>query len=493
MSNLPALQVLLPLLAAPICFLLGPYYQRLVWLIATGVSWACFAIAVSFLIQLNAGSSAIDYAFGNWEPPWGIAYRVDQLSALVLVIISGIAAVLFPYSWPSIRKEIPEHLHGLFYTALLLCFAGLMGMTITGDAFNLFVLLEISSLATYTLISMGKDRRALVAAFQYLIMGTIGATFILIGVGMLYMLTGSLNMIDIAERIGPLSESRTLQAAFAFLVVGFGLKLAMFPLHLWLPGAYSAAPSVVSAFLAATATKVAIYAMIRFLFDVFGADFTYSDMSLSYLLVPLALISILSASISAIYQRGLKRMLAYSSVAQVGYMLLGIALANVAGLAATLLHLFNHALMKATLFIVMANVFYRVGGTAIQNFAGLGKQMPWTMAAFVMGGLSMVGPPLTVGFISKWYLIQGGVERGWWWMILVVLVGSLLALIYIWRVIETAYFHKRPEHLPEVREAPLAMLIPTWILALSCLYFGINGTLTSDIAVQTATRLLGGQ
>ena len=488
-EHFPALQVVIPLLFAPIIFLLN--HARTAWLIGTAVSWVSLWISLTLLFAVADGS-VLHYAFGGWEPPWGIAYAVDRLNALVLVIVSGIAALIFPFSWASIQREIPAKLHVLFYTALLLCFAGLLGMTITGDAFNLFVLLEISSLSTYTLISLGKDRRSLTAAFQYLIMGTIGATFILIGVGLLYMLTGTLNMADLAERIGSLHDSRTLQAAFAFLVVGIGLKLAMFPLHLWLPGAYSTSPSVVSAFLAATATKVAVYSLLRFLFTIFGAHFTYAEMHIDQLLIPLSVIAILFASVVAVFQRGVKRMLAYSSVAQIGYMLLGIGLANQDGLTATLLHLFNHALMKGVLFLAVAMVFYRTGGSALRYFSGLGRQMPWTMAAFVVGGLSIIGVPLTVGFISKWYLLLGSIERGWWPVVVVILLASLIAAIYIWRVVETAYFKERPADLPAVTEAPLSLLVPTWCLVLASIYFGINARMTAEIAGSAAAVLLGG-
>lgn len=490
-EHLPALQVIIPLLLAPVVFLFN--HARLAWILSVLVSWVGLLISLSLLFAVNDGE-VIRYEFGGWEAPYGIAYKVDQLNALVLLIVSAMAAVIFPFSWQTIQKEIPPSLHVIFYTALLLCLSGLLGMAITGDAFNLFVFIEISSLSTYTLISLGKDRRALTAAFQYLIMGTIGGTFILIGVGLLYILTGTLNMADLALRIGEYEaqESRTLQAAFAFLVVGIGLKLAMFPLHLWLPGAYANAPSVVSAFLAATATKVAVYALLRFLFTVFGADYTYDGMHIDYLFIPLALISILFASIVAIFQRGLKRMLAYSSVAQIGYMLLGIGLANESGLTAATLHLFNHALMKGALFLVVAMIFFRTGGTSMRYITGLGKEMPWTMAAFVVAGLSLIGVPLTVGFISKWYLILASIERGWWPITIVVLIGSLIAVVYIWRVVEAAYFKPRPENMPPVKEAPAGMLILTWILVAANIYFGVNASFTAGIAGAVAAELLGG-
>lgn len=489
MHHLPVLQVVIPLLAAPICFLLGR--GRLPWLFATAVSWVAFAISIALVIAVQDGAT-LQYELGGWEPPWGIAYNVDQLNAFVLLIVSGIAAVVLPYSWTSIQREIPEAQRGLFFTALLLCIAGLLGITITGDAFNVFVLLEISSLATYTLISLGRDRRALTSSFQYLVMGTIGATFILIGIGLLYMLTGTLNMADLAARIPDLQDSRTLQTAFAFLVVGIGLKLAMFPLHLWLPNAYTYAPSVVSAFLAATATKVAVYAMLRFLFTVFGAEFTYEAMQVHYLFIPLAVIAMLFASVVAIFQHDLKRMLAYSSVAQIGYIMLGIGLLNVTGITSTLLHLFNHALMKGALFLALGAICYRIGSTHIDKVAGIAKQMPWTMAAFVAGGLSLIGVPLTVGFISKWYLIQATLENGWWPLTVAILIASLLAVIYVWRVVEIVYLKERPANAEVVKEAPLSLLIPTWILVAANFYFGIDASFTTDIAGQAAATLLGG-
>lgn len=487
--HLPALQVVVPLMAAPLLFLLG--HARLVWLLSVLVSWVGLAISIVLLATVFDGS-LIQYEFGGWEPPWGISYNVDRLNAFVMLIVSGIAAIVFPYSWTSIQKEIPARLHVLFYTAMLLCLAGLLGMAITGDAFNLFVLLEISSLSTYTLISLGKERRALTSAFQYLVMGTIGATFILIGVGLLYMLTGTLNMADLAERIGNMQSSRTLQAAFAFLVVGIGLKLAMFPLHLWLPNAYAFAPSAVSAFLAATATKVAVYAMLRFLFTVFGAKFTFEAMQVQYLFLPLALTAVLFASVVAIFQHDVKRMLAYSSVAQIGYMMLGISLANASGLTATVLHLFNHALMKGALFLALGAVCLRIGGTVIDNMRGIGKEMPWTMAAFVAGGLSLIGVPLTAGFISKWYLILATLERGWWPVTIAILIGSLLAVIYIWRVVEAAYFKPRPDGAQAVSEAPLSLTIPIWVLVFANIYFGLDTSMTAAVAQSSAATMLGG-
>lgn len=488
-SNLPALQVVIPLLAAPLAVMLRRGNHA--WLWAQLICIAALVISFTLLRQVLA-DGPISYEMGGWAPPWGIEYYVDAVNAFVLLIVSAIATVVMLAARTSVAAEVAEDKQSLFYTAYLLCLAGLLGITITGDAFNVFVFLEISSLSTYILVSLGRDRRALTAAFQYLIMGTIGATFILIGVGMLYMSTGTLNMLDLAVRLEPLSESRTVQAAFAFLTVGISLKLALFPLHLWLPNAYAFAPSVASAFLAATATKVAVYVMLRFFFTIFGVDFSFEVMPLGFTLKVLAILAIFAGSAVAIYQDNVKRLLAYSSVAQIGYMILGISFASATGLTATILHLFNHAMMKSGLFLALAAVFYRTGGVSVAHFRGLGKTMPWTMLAVVIGGLSLISVPLTVGFISKWYLVLAALEQDLWPIAMLVLAGSLLAVIYVWKLVEAAYF-QTPESGAgaAVREAPLSLLIPTWILIVANIYFGIDTSLTVGVAQTAAASLLG--
>ncbi|MDA0262113.1 MAG: monovalent cation/H+ antiporter subunit D family protein, partial [Proteobacteria bacterium] len=424
-ANLPALQVVVPLVAAPLCVLL--HRPALVWAFATVVCWAVFAIAVALLVQVGA-SGTIVYELGGWAVPWGIEYRVDSINVFVLLIVSGIAALVLPYARVSVDAEIPRDKQAMFYAMMLLTITGLLGITITGDAFNVFVFLEISSLSSYALISMGRDRRALTAAYQYLVMGTIGATFILIGIGFLYMVTGTLNMLDLAERIAPQTGSGTVQAAFAFLTVGIGLKLAMFPLHLWLPNAYSYAPSAVTVLLAATATKVAVYMFLRFAFTIFGASFAFADMQVGYVLMPLALIAMFVASTVAIFQNDVKRMFAYSSVAQVGYMMLGISFATTLGLTGGIVHMFNHALMKATMFMCLGAVFVHYGSVHIDTLQGLGRKMPLTFAALVVAGLSMIGVPGTVGFISKVYLVRAALDIGWWPVAVLILLSSLLAI-----------------------------------------------------------------
>jgi multicomponent Na+:H+ antiporter subunit D len=488
-SHFPALQVVLPLLMAPVCVLLRG--ARLAWLAALIISWVTFAIAGMLLAEVLVGGP-LSYALGGWAPPWGIEFRVDSLNAFVLLIVAGIGATVLLYAPKSVAREIGHDRAYLFYTAYLLCLAGLLGVTITGDAFNLFVFLEISSLSSYVLISLGQDRRALYAAYQYLILGTIGATFYLIGIGLLYQVTGTLNMADLADRLAGQGDVRGVRVAFAFLTVGISLKLALFPLHLWLPNAYTYAPSVVTAFLAATATKVAVYVLLRVFFSIFGAEFSFTVLPMGPPMAVLAVLAMFTASIVAIFQENVKRMLAYSSIAQIGYMVLGISLVTVEGLTASILHVFNHALMKGALFLAMGCVYYRISSVHIDDFAGLAKRMPWTAAAFVGGGLSLIGVPLTAGFISKWYLVLAALDRNMWPVAALIVISSLLAVIYVWRVVEQAYFRPPPAGKDIREEAPLALLIPTWILVAANVYFGVHAGLTARVAGQAAQTLLGG-
>ena len=485
-AHLPPLQVVVPLIAAPLCVLIRN--ARLAWGLATAVTWAAFAIALSLLDRV-AESGPISYEIGDWAAPWGIEYRIDMVGAFVLVIVSAIGSVVMPYARASVEREIPRNRIYLFYAMYLLCLAGLLGIAVTGDAFNLFVFLEISSLSSYVLISLGSDRRALTAAFRYLVMGTIGATFYIIGVGLMYMMTGTLNIADLATLVPAIAGTRTILAALAFLTVGLSLKLALFPLHLWLPNAYTFAPSMVTVFLAATATKVAVYALIRIVFTVFGDVHVLEALPFRSILMGLAVAAMFVGSAVAIFQDNVKRMLAYSSIAQIGYMILGLSFATVAGLTGGIIHLFNHSLMKGALFMVMGCIFFGIGSVHIRDLEGSGKRMPLAMAAFVIAGLSLIGVPPSVGFVSKWILIQAALEAGWWPIALLILASSLLAVIYIWRVVEAAYFRPAPEGAGAVH-VPLSMLAPLWVLTGACVYFGIDATRTLEVARGAAIHLL---
>lgn len=486
-SHISLLLVLAPLIAAPIVAMLPR--GRWPWVVAFMVA-ACCAVLAGMQLWTVVHAGVISYELGGWAPPWGIEYRIDAVNAFMALIVASIAAIALPYALLSAAQEIPGERIPLFYSAMLLCLAGLLGITQTGDIFNVFVFLEIASLSSYALISLGRKRQALTAAYQYLIMGTIGATFYLIGVGLIYSQTGSLNMRDVAAILPDLLHLKTVETGFAFIMIGIALKLALFPLHLWLPNAYTYAPSVVTVFLAATATKVAVYLMLRMLFTVFPATFTVGTPA-DELLVVAGITGIISASIYAIYQADIKRMLAYSSVAQIGYMALGIGLASAAGITAALIHLFNHALMKGALFMAIGAIIYRIDTCRMEHIHGLGRAMPWTFGAIVVGGLSLVGVPGTAGFISKWYLVTAALEQQAWISVTVILFGSLLAVVYIGKLIEALYFRPVMDTGKVITEAPMLLLLPTWALVLANIYFGLDTSLTVSVAERAATVLTG--
>lgn len=491
-SHLPALQVVVPLFGALVAGLLRRGNTGF-WL-ALAVSWVLPLISIALLWQ-TLSSGPISYHLGGWEPPWGIEYRIDALNGFILVLISAVGAVIMPFARRSIAFEIGQDRQAWFYCMYLLCLTGLLGITITGDAFNAFVFLEISSLATYVLIALGHDRRALLSAFQYLIMGTIGATFYVIGVGLLYLLTGSLNMVDIAGRLAavPADQSRAVVAGLAFLTVGISLKLALFPLHAWLPNAYAYAPSWATAFLAATATKVAIYLLVRFYFSVFGMTADVRSLPVSEIIFALSVAAMFVASLVAVFETNLKRMLAYSSVAQIGYITLGISLANQAGLTGGIVHIVNHALMKAALFLAAGAIFYRACPVQIKELAGIGRKMPLTMAAFTIAGLGLVGTPGTSGFISKWYLAVGALDKGWWPAVFLIVASSLIALVYVGRVLEAAWMREPSPEIAHASDPPLSMLVPLFVLAAATVYFGIDTNWTVGIADTVSRQLVGGQ
>lgn len=492
-AQLPVLPIIIPLVAAPLTILLpaDKFGGRLAYISSTLVSWIVFAACAAILYSV-ATIGPISYHLGDWAPPVGIEYRIDLANALVLTLVSGVAALVFPYSFESIRSEINARQLSLFYAALLICMTGLLGVTITGDAFNVFVFLEISSLSAYALVAMGakKDRRALTAAFNYLVMGTIGATFFVIGLGLLYQATGTLNMADLKIHLAG-DENRMIEAGFAFVLVGMGLKAAMFPMHLWMPNAYAYAPSAVSAFIAATSTKVAVYVIIRFIYTVIGSDFAFIEAAFNYLLMPLAISGMFFASIVAIFQDDVKRMLAYSSVGQIGYMLLGLSFATEQGLTASLVHLFNHGLMKGALFMAAGCVMLRTGSHSVGAYAGLAKRMPATAAAFIIAGLSLIGVPLTVGFVSKWQLLSAAFDSGRAWAGFLIVASSLLSVIYIGRVIELMVLRPAPKGAAEVKEAPLSMIVPMALLVAATVYFGLDTELTVDLAERAAHALMG--
>lgn len=493
--HLPVLLVITPLFGAIFAaFLRHPAAS---WLLAAVVAWATAAFAIWAFVVALAADGPISYVMGPWAQPdgmfeIGIEYRLDALNGFVAALLASVGAVVIAYAKDSVPRDVRPEQIPWFYTMYLLCLAGLLGIAISGDAFNIFVFLEISSLSTYVLIALSQDRRALLAAYQYLIVGTIGATLYVIGVGLLYVVTGTLNLADLASQLAEAEAlySAPVIAALAFITVGVGLKLALFPMHAWLPNAYAYAPSAATAFLAGTATKVAVYVLIRMYFSIYGPALGLESGPVLEIMLALSVAAMFLASLSAAFEGDVKRMLAYSSVAQIGYIMFGVSLANETGLTGGMTHLFNHAVIKAALFLTVGAVAFHVGGCKLDDMAGLGRRMPLTMGAFVIAGLGLIGVPGTAGFISKWYLALGALEAGLWPLLFVLLLSSVIAVVYIGKVVEVAYFREAPESaMATASDPPLSMLIPILFLAGATLYFGVETSASADVAAVIAETL----
>jgi multicomponent Na+:H+ antiporter subunit D len=491
-AHLPVLQVVVPLLISPLVMILRP--SGLAWAAATATSFMALMIAVSLAGHVLAGEPVV-YELGEWAAPYGIALSVDSFGVLLLLVLTGASTLALLAGKASLDRQLDPKRQPMFLTAWLLVLAGLSGILVSADAFNIFVFMEISSLASYILVAGGPDRRAMPAVFKYLVMGTIGATFYLIGVGLVYMMTGTLNLADIQLRIQDVADLRPILVAAGFITVGLGLKAAVFPLHVWLPNAYNFAPHPATVFLAACATKVSLYVLLGFDFVVFQQNLMGHETQFAAFLMPLAVLGILAASGVALFEPNLKRLLAYSSVAQISYILLGASMVSLPGLTGSLMHMFNHALAKGALFMAVMCLTMRFSSLELSQLAGAGRRMPWTMAAFVVAGFSLIGVPGTAGFTSKWYLLSASLElgSGGWILVGVIVTGSLMAVAYIWRVVEAAWF-RQPEagaEAVEVEEAPALMLTVTWVAALANIYFGLAPWLQTTLATDGARMLLG--
>ena len=490
-KNLPILVVLTPLMMSLIVVLISNNF--LSWLLTLFTTLITFIFSL-LLYQEVFLHSAISYALGNWVPPLGIEYLIDKVSIIPIIIIALISFLATFFASKIMPAEINNSSISKVYSLWLLAIAGLIGLVTTGDAFNLFVFLEISSLASVALVAMGgqKDKQALVAAYNYLILGAIGATFYVIGVGLLYGITGTLNLADLSNRIAEISDNKALIAGFGFMVIGIMLKAAVFPLHIWLPRAYAYAPSAVSVLLAATATKASLYILARILFSVFDISDNLVTYTLQYIILPLSILAMFAGTIMAIYEKDIKRLLAHSSIAQIGYITLAFAIGTKASVAAGFIHLFNHALIKGALFMAITSMgFYINKRITINNLSGLGRAMPITFVCFVICSLSLAGIPLTAGFISKLYIIKASISADGIWIAFLILASSALSVVYLWKMIEALWFHESPK-VPNIKEKPeiyIALLMITFLN----IYFGLDASMVVNSSFEAANQLLGVQ
>ena len=481
MRHLPVLIPVTLLFSAFIIPLAGFLKRDLAFIIALiGAFLSAVFSALGLSVVISEGE--LRYDLGGWAPPIGIEYVLDVLSAFMATVVTLVGSLVLLYSRRSILQEAPERFVPMYALAMLLL-AGLSGIIVTADLFNLFVFLEIASLSAYALMAVGDDR-APVASFRYLILGSIAGSFYVLGVGFLYFSTGSLNMADVAQRLPALYHSRAVVAAVTLIFIALGLKMALFPLHLWLPDVYTYAPSAITGLIAPIMTKVAAYVVIRMFLTVFQPQYLRDILPVTSVIAWLAAAGILYGSIMAIAQSDFRRMLAYSSISQIAYIGLGIGLANPLGLIGALLHILNHAFMKACLFLVAGSIRFRTGQWEVSRFAGLGRKMPWTMAAFTVSALSMVGIPPAAGFFSKWYLLLGGIDAGNWIFVATILFSSLLTAVYFFRVLEQVYaVHSKEESAyKNVSDPPAGMLLPTVVLGAGVLVLGvINGLIVSGV------------
>jgi len=489
-DDAPALVVVLPLIvSAIIAFMPSSRWPWIISMITLVVH-----LFISFeLLSMVQTSGVILYEFGNWQPPWGIAFKIDGINIGLQIIFSSFVLITTFYSRKIFLSEIHPDDSGKAYSLWLLAVGSLNGIILTNDIFNLFVFLEISALSSISLIALGAgmNRKALLAAFNYLIIGAIGATFYVIGVGFAYSMTGTLNMSDLVIQLSQYSTGQlAIFAGMSFMLIGLMVKSAIFPLHLWLPPAYSYAPSAVSTLFAALATKAILYFFVRLIYEVFTFYDHYLIIFLDYVLMPLSVSAIFVGTIIAIYQDDIKKLLAYSSIAQIGYITLAFSMNDQSGITAGFIHIFNHALIKGGLFMAIGYfAFSSQDRVTLSSINGYGQKYPITSFALLICGVSLIGIPLTNGFVSKLYLFQALYYNHMFITIALVAISSALAVIYFWKIVESLWFSSIKTKV--VSEDP-AIYIPLWIVAISIIIFGVFSAPIVELANMASINLFGG-
>lgn len=473
-NNLPVLTVVLLLTTA---FLIPLFVQKHLRLtqIAAGLTVAGAAFFCAIMLYQVLDSGPVYYAVGGWEAPWGIQIAVTPLTAFVSLVATSITALVI-ISMPLEQRDWPRAKTGWYTTLVLLLTAALVGLTLANDMFNLYVFFEVTALASWGIVAAKKGRNSADAAFKYLMLGSIGSAFVLFAIGITYVVTGYLN-IGFASAVLAANQYHPIipWVTSSFFLVGFALKAGLFPMHVWLPDAHSSAPTSASALLSGVVVKVYAVAMARVFFGLFGGA-ALEAMGLSGMIRIAAALSILAGSLFALVQKDIKRMLAYSTVAQVGYIFLGFGLGGTVGVAAALFHILAHGLMKAILFLTSGKVVEMRGSRSIEGFNGMGRLLPLPMAVFTFAALSMVGLPLLAGFATKWYLFNAGLTAGIYWVPAVVLISGLLNAAYflpiVWRVwfgqaeAESAVDRRVPGLVPLALLLAAVGLVPYPILTL---------------------------
>ncbi len=500
-AKLPFYCVIIPLIASFCMPVFARWKKEVCAPLATLTTAAVFILTLIIGYHVSQGQ-ILSYAVSGWDPPWGIEMMVDSLSAIMMMLISGISLFILIFSFAAIKYELERIVTGWYYTAFLLCLSGMVGLVASNDIFNMYVLIEITGISACALVAAKGTRLSTEAALKYLLLATIGSGFILFGIGFIYMITGHLNIHFIAAELTIVKDQYPILiwTTLSFFVVGFGVKAALFPLHLWLPDAHSSAPSPSSAILSSLVVKVYIIAFVKILLIAFGLEI-FHETFIRHLIIVLAIMAMLAGSFFAFVQIELKRRLAYSTVAQIGYVFLGIGLGTPWGLAAGMLHIIVHAFMKTCLFLCAGAIAYQTGRKQVNEFTGMGYLMPITMGAFTIAAFSMVGIPLFGGFISKYGLALGSLEADLPILILVIVLSGLLNATYYFPIIGQAYFSQDEEHASDDHDTnssskfkrdqiPLSMLIPIVVMALGVIYLGIFPGTVLNFINQTIEVLL---
>jgi multicomponent Na+:H+ antiporter subunit D len=489
--HIPVLMITLPLAGAVVMMLLGFFKDK--WVpYASVIPLAASCILGLLLIGKIPADGYLSYHLGSWSPPFGIEIRLDFVGFFMMLVICGVSLPALIFSRRYISREVSGPRISAYYVLFLLLTGSMLGFVATGDIFNLFVFMEILAISSYALVAITGNRMAVRAAFKYLLMGAPSSILILMAIGFLYSATGTLNMADLSAKIQVSGYTEILIASFILFVIGFGVKAALFPLHMWLPDAHSIAPSPISAMLSGLVVEVAAFAIMRITFSVFTVNAmdiiggTLDAVSIA------AAAAVLYGGIMAILQKDLKMMIAYSSVSHIGYIFLGLTALTAEGLTGGIYHFLDHGLAKACIFLCAGCFIYMKGYRRVDSLKGAFQQMPWTCFAFTLAAFSVIGLPPTAGFISKWYLIFGNIEAGKTPYAVVLLIGSLLAAVYLLRVIYYMFFQSGEEGAwdDRVHDAPRSMLVPVWVLSLGTLFFGIFSYLVIPSLLKAAAFLL---
>lgn len=474
-EQLPIINLLLFLLMALFIPLLKRKPFKITLILGFIVLGLVFASSVYLLWYVNNVGN-ISYTFGGHEARFGIEFVVDPFAALFTTIISGLASIIYIYSSGDATEGIENKEYGRYYVLLFILLMSMYGILYTNDLFNTYVFIEILSITTCAIISIKKKKDTYTSAFRYVMMNELGSLSYLFGVALLYMATGFTNIALIGESIQNAYALYPFNIiiALAFMVIGLGIKAAIFPFHIWLPDAHSSAPSTSSAILSAIVIKVYILVFVKVLFRVFQIEIL-NEMNISTILLVLAGLGMIMGSVFAIAQKDVKRMLGYSSVAQMGYILLGIGLLSFDGLRAAFFHILSHGLMKTALFLSVGEIIYYKKTRKVNDFDGMGFIMPVAMGVFSIAALGMIGLPLTSGFISKLNLGLAVLDSNEIIFLVILIVSSLLNVIYYLPIIILAFLknEKYRYRMRSIEDTPRTMIAPLIFLGLAIIFLGI--------------------